>query len=112
MPYVYLMSNAHNTVLYIGVTSDLIRRVAEHKAKIHKGFTQRYNVDKLVYFETAESIRAAIAREKQLKNWQRAWKNDLIATTNPNWLDLSDSISVTQEGIDAIKAQTTPSYRA
>ena len=104
MAYVYLMSNAHNTVLYIGVTSNLMRRVAEHKAKVHKGFTETYNVDKLVYFEATDEIGAAITREKQLKNWKRAWKNDLVATTNPNWLDLSGSIGVTQEYIDAVKA--------
>jgi putative endonuclease len=103
MAYVYLMSNAHKTVLYIGVTNDLMRRVAEHKAKVHKGFTETYNVDKLVYFEATDEISDAITREKQLKNWKRAWKNDLVATINPNWLDLSGSIGVTQEYINAVK---------
>lgn len=82
--YIYLMSNQHNTVLYIGVTNDLTRRVAEHKAKINKGFTTQYNVDKLVYFETTFSIHDAISREKQLKNWKRDWKNDLVNKDNSN----------------------------
>ena len=110
MPYVYLMSNAHNTVLYIGVTSDLMRRVAEHKAKAHQGFTERYNADKLVYFEVADAMTDAIAREKQLKNWQRAWKNDLVATTNPSWLDLSVSIGVDEAFIDAVKSHYGKSH--
>jgi putative endonuclease len=99
-----MMSNAHNSVLYIGITNDLTRRVAEHKAKIQKGFTEKYNVDKLVYFEATQAMADAIAREKQLKNWKRAWKDELIATTNPNWVDLSESIGVTQEYMDAVKA--------
>ena len=109
--YVYMMSNAHHTVLYIGVTNDLTRRVAEHKAKIRKGFTEKYNADQLVYFEVAEAMAHAIAREKQLKNWKRAWKDDLVATNNPNWNDLSESIGVTREYVDAVKAYyalTTP----
>ena len=108
--YVYLMSNAHNTVLYIGVTSDLMRRVAEHKAKIHQGFTERYNADKLVYFETTDAMIDAITREKQLKNWQRAWKNDLVATRNPSWLDLSVSIGVDEDFIDAVKSHYGKSH--
>ena len=102
--YVYMMSNAHHTVLYIGVTNDLMRRVAEHKAKIRKGFTEKYNADQLVYFEVAADIDDAIAREKQLKNWKRAWKDDLVATNNPSWNDLSESIGVTREYIDVVKA--------
>ena len=107
MPYaafIHIMSNAHNTVLFIGVTNDLTRRVVEHKAKIHKGFTEKYNVDKLVYFEATEVMADAIAREKQLKNWKRAWKDDLIATMNPSWLDLLESIGVTDEYIAAVNA--------
>ena len=101
--YTYIMSNAHNTVLYVGVTNDLTRRIAEHKAKIAKGFTEKYNVDKLVYFEVTEAMADAIAREKQLKNWKRAWKDELIVATNLNWVDLSESIGATQEYIDAVK---------
>ena len=101
--FVYFMSNTHNNVLYVGITNDLVRRVAEHKAKINKGFTWKYNCDKLVYFEEYELIADAIAREKQLKNWKREWKNDLIVKQNANWEDLSDSIGVTEEVITSIK---------
>jgi putative endonuclease len=76
-------------VLYIGVTNDLYRRIEEHKSCEIKGFTQKYNCDKLVYFEAFDYIEDAIAREKQLKNWKREWKNKLIETTNPDWKDLS-----------------------
>lgn len=101
--YIYLMSNRSNTVLYIGVTNDLTRRVAEHKAKINKGFTTRYNADKLVYFETTSSINDAISREKQLKNWKREWKNNLVNKDNSSWNDLSSSIGVDNEMIEAVR---------
>ena len=101
--FVYFMSNAHNNVLYIGVTNNLTRRVAEHKAKINKGFTYKYNCDKLVYYEKFDLIVEAIAREKQLKNWKREWKNELVIKHNAGWEDLSDSIGVTEEGIAAVK---------
>ncbi|MDR0546053.1 MAG: GIY-YIG nuclease family protein, partial [Dysgonamonadaceae bacterium] len=97
------MANYYNNVLYVGITNDLARRVAEHKAKINKGFTSKYNVDKLVYFEQINSIEAAIAREKQIKKWKREWKNDLINKENPSWEDLSGSIGVTDELIESIK---------
>jgi putative endonuclease len=86
------MSNKYNNVLYVGVTNDLVRRIAEHKAKINKGLTYKYNVDKLVYFETFNLMTDAIAREKQLKNWKREWKNALIDKENIEWMDLSESI--------------------
>ena len=70
--YVYIMSNQSNSVLYIGVTNDLIRRVYEHKNKLIEGFTKRYNLNKLVYFECVENVNVAIAREKQLKGWRRS----------------------------------------
>ena len=101
--FVYFMSNAHNNVLYIGVTNNLTRRVGEHKAKINKGFTYKYNCDKLVYYEKFDLIVEAIAREKQLKNWKREWKNELVVKQNAGWEDLSDSIGVTEEGIAAVK---------
>ena len=101
--FVYFMSNAYNNVLYIGVTNNLTRRVAEHKAKINKGFTYKYNCDKLVYYEVIDSIVDAIAREKQLKNWKREWKNELVVKQNVGWEDLSDSIGVTEELIIATK---------
>jgi putative endonuclease len=100
--YVYFMSNKNNNVLYVGITNDIVRRVAEHKAKVNKSFTYKYNVDKLVYFEQIDSIIDAIAREKQIKNWKREWKNGLINETNPTWEDLSDSIGVSEELIKEI----------
>ncbi|MCC3152733.1 GIY-YIG nuclease family protein [Hymenobacter sp. BT770] len=87
--YVYLLTNANHSVLYIGVTNDLARRVAEHKAGVHEGFTKQYNVQKLVYFETYPDINAAIAREKQLKAGSRAKKLALINTENPAWKELA-----------------------
>ena len=89
-PCVYFMSNKNNTVIYIGVTSNLVKRVYQHKAKVFKGFTSRYNCDKLVYFETFNSMDEAIAREKQLKAGNRKRKEQLIQTNNPKWNDLSD----------------------
>lgn len=87
--YVYLLSNTHNNVLYTGVTSNLIRRVYEHKNKMVSGFTKKYNVDKLVYYEVCTEILVAIAREKQIKGWSRKKKNDLVNTLNIEWADLS-----------------------
>jgi putative endonuclease len=86
--YVYLMSNVSRT-LYVGVTNDLQRRVYEHKQKLTPGFTRKYNLTLLVYFETTSDIRAALTREKQIKGWLRAKKVALIESINPNWLDLS-----------------------
>nr|WP_300144814.1 GIY-YIG nuclease family protein [Propionicimonas sp.] len=93
--YVYVMANERHTTLYIGVTGDLLRRVVEHQLKLTPGFTRQYNCTRLVYYEAAEDIQAALAREKQLKNWRRAWKDQLIATLNPEWEDLSPRIGVT-----------------
>ncbi len=91
--YIYLMTNVHNTVLYVGVTNDLIRRVYEHKNHLDKGsFTARYNVEKLVYFELATDPYHAIEREKQIKGWNRKRKDKLIESRNPNWTDLYNSI--------------------
>ena len=87
--YVYFMTNSRNSVLYIGVTSDLIKRVWEHKNKVDKTcFTSKYNCNKLVYYEAFGDIRYAIEREKQLKNWKRDWKNELVNMENPDWLEL------------------------
>ena len=83
------MTNYSETSLYIGVTSNLPKRVWEHKNKVVEGFTEKYNVDKLVYFETTDSIESAIKREKQLKNWHREWKINLIKENNPDFRDLS-----------------------
>ena len=90
--FVYIMSNKPNGVLYIGVTNDLIRRVFEHKQHLAIGFTARYNLDKLVWFEQTEDINSGIAKEKQLKNWHRQWKVNLIEQANPNWQDLYANI--------------------
>ena len=90
--YVYLLANKHNNVLYTGVTSDLIRRIYEHKNKLVKGFTQKYNVDRLVYYEACVNIVVAIEREKQIKGWTRKKKEDLINALNPVWDDLYRSI--------------------
>jgi putative endonuclease len=87
--YVYILTNKSNNVLYIGVTNDLIRRIFEHKNKLVEGFTKKYNLRKLVYYEATNDIESAINREKQLKNWHRNWKMNLIDQFNPDWKDLS-----------------------
>ena len=87
--YVYILSNQWKNVLYIGVTNDLNRRVYEHKNKLIEGFTSKYNVDKLVYFESTNDVESAILREKQLKKWSRIKKEKLIASLNPKKQDLS-----------------------
>ena len=86
--YVYIMTNRNNTTFYIGVTNNLIRRVSEHNDGIGSVFTRKYNLEKLVYFEEFTDIREAIYREKQLKNWHRQWKINLIKTMNPEMRDL------------------------
>ncbi|MGN6739527.1 GIY-YIG nuclease family protein, partial [Dyella sp.] len=87
-PAVYIMASAERGTLYIGVTGDLKRRVWEHRDGIVEGFTQRYGLMRLVWFEHHADFPAAIAREKQLKKWNRAWKLELIESTNPAWCDL------------------------
>jgi putative endonuclease len=89
---IYIMTNKYNTVLYIGVTNNLIRRCHEHKKQKIKGFTSKYNVHKLVYFETTTEIESAILREKQLKRWNRSKKLQLINQQNPLWKDLYHDI--------------------
>ena len=86
--YVYILASQRNGTLYVGVTNDLLRRVYEHKNGLADGFTKKYGVHFLVHFEATESIEAAIAREKQLKNWKREWKIALIEKDNPHWQDL------------------------
>lgn len=86
--YVYIMTNFTDTTIYIGVTNNLARRVYEHKNKLVKGFSQRYNLKKLVYFEETNDINSAIQREKQLKNWHREWKMNLIENKNTGFSDL------------------------
>ena len=87
--YVYLLTNWNNRVIYLGVTNNLERRLYEHKNKLVKGFTEKYNVNKLVYFEETQDVTAAIAREKEIKKWRREKKNQLVNRMNPNWKDLS-----------------------
>jgi putative endonuclease len=86
--YVYILASGRNGTLYIGVTSDIVRRVYEHKNGLVEGFTKRYCVHDLVYFEETNDINAALTREKQLKKWNRAWKLDIIESANPGWKDL------------------------
>lgn len=89
---VYILANWNNSVLYIGVTNDLERRLYEHREKTVTGFTEKYNLQKLVYVETTNDVKAAIAREKQLKGWSRAKKEALIVSINPAWNDLSNGL--------------------
>jgi len=84
----YILASQRNGTLYIGVTSDPIKRVHEHKNNLVSGFTEKYNVHKLVYFETTDNIDSAIRREKQIKKWNRDWKIELIEKDNPDWRDL------------------------
>ena len=88
--YVYILTNKSNRVMYIGVTNNLERRVYEHKHELVEGFTKRYHVHKLVYYEATTDVRAAIEREKHLKGWLRARKNALVESVNPEWRDLSE----------------------
>ena len=91
--YVYILTNAHKNVLYTGVTNHLVKRIYEHKHHLDKGsFTDRYNVEYLVYFESTSDVKAAIEREKQIKGWSRKKKNKLIESKNPSWNDLYDGI--------------------
>ena len=90
--YVYIMTNKNNTSFYIGVTNNIVRRVWEHKNGIIEGFTKRYKLHKLVYLEQMDLLTDAIAREKQLKNWHRDWKINLIKKQNPNFNDLYDGL--------------------
>jgi len=87
--YIYILSNKKNGTLYIGVTNNLERRMFEHKNKLIDGFTKKYGLDKLVYFESFQHINAAISREKNMKKWKRQWKINSIEEHNPNWYDLS-----------------------
>ena len=90
--YVYILASKRNGTLYVGVTSDLLKRVWEHKNKDVKGFTEKYGVDKLVYYEVHADVDNAITREKQIKKWNRAWKLRLIEEKNPRWDDLFEKI--------------------
>ena len=91
-PAVYILASKRNGTLYIGVTSDPVKRIWEHKNNMVEGFTKRYNVHRLVWYELHESMESAITREKRLKNWKRKWKLELIESSNPKWLDLYHTI--------------------
>ena len=91
--YVYLLASKKHGTLYLGVTNDLVRRVYEHRAKVVAGFTKRYDVGKLVWFEIYGDVTSAITREKELKKWRRDWKIRLIEEENPGWVDLYPGIS-------------------
>ena len=90
--FIYMMSNKQDGVLYVGVTSDIVKRVYEHKNGFVDGFTKQYNLKNLVYYEVYNDIEEAIKREKQLKNWHREWKIELVNKQNPQWEDLYESI--------------------
>lgn len=90
--YVYILASKRNGTLYVGVTNDLIRRVFEHRHGMLDGFTKRYHVHRLVYFEETDDVYTALSREKQLKRWRRRWKDELINRNNPLWQDLSTDL--------------------
>jgi putative endonuclease len=90
--YVYILASKRNGTVYAGVTSDLVKRVWEHKNKLVEGFTEKYGVDKLVFYEVHTDVENAIRREKQIKKWNRSWKLRLIEEKNPEWKDLFDEI--------------------
>ena len=98
--WVYILANKYNNAIYVGSTSDITARIAQHKSREIKGHTKKYNIDKLVYFERCEDMDLALKREKQLKNWRRAWKNELISKSNPDWLDLYKAAIKDQESVD------------
>jgi putative endonuclease len=90
--FVYIVTNKRDGVLYVGVTSDLLKRAWEHREGIVAGFTKRYGLKLLVYFESHDEITLAIRREKNIKHWSRAWKTDLIQSMNPEWKDLFETL--------------------
>jgi putative endonuclease len=92
--YVYIITNKNHTVYYTGRTNNLARRVEEHKSKVIKGFTSRYNCNELLYFEEFIDLKEAIHREKQIKRYPRLWKENLINSLNPKWVDLSDEFEL------------------
>ena len=91
-PAVYILANKRNGTLYVGVTSDLVKRVWAHRNNMVEGLTKQYNVHELVWYQLHESMESAIVREKRLKDWKRAWKLKLIESKNPEWVDLFDTI--------------------
>jgi putative endonuclease len=98
--YVYLITNQINSVIYVGMTNDLCRRMYEHRNRVVQGFSSKYHVDKLVYFEETSNVRAAIEREKEIKKWRREKKNVLVIKNNPDWNDLSEALGFADTSID------------
>jgi putative endonuclease len=92
--FIYFLTNRKNTVLYIGMTNNLERRIYEHKNKLVEGFTKKYNLDKLVYYEQYTDVNLAIQREKELKKWRREKKNKLVESVNPEWKDLTNELNI------------------
>ena len=92
MYYVYIITNKRMGTLYVGITSDLPKRISEHRLKVFDGFSKKYNLILLVYYELFSDVNAAIAREKNIKAWQRAWKINAIEKLNPTWRDLFDEV--------------------
>ena len=92
--FVYMLASKRNGTLYIGVTNNLLKRVHQHKNDVTEGFTRKYNVHSLVYYEVFNRIQDAIMREKQMKKWKRQWKIELLEKSNPNWEDLFESLSI------------------
>jgi len=105
--YIYIMASQRNGTSYIGITLNLIDRVYKHKKGIYKGFTNRYKVDKLVYYEMYGDVYDAIDREKQLKKWNRKWKLDLIEKVNPQWQDLYDNLLNNDENLINLDSQSS-----
>ena len=98
-PHVYLLASAHRGTLYVGVTSDLVKRIWQHREGVAHGFTNRHRVKRLVWFERHSTMSEAIKREKGIKRWNRAWKLELIETGNPDWRDLWDEIVGTRPDV-------------
>jgi putative endonuclease len=92
-PCVYILANRRNGTIYVGVTTDLVKRIYEHKNELFGGFTKEYGIKQLVWYETHDDLYAARARERAIKKWNRQWKIELIEKVNPYWLDLSDSLN-------------------
>lgn len=101
--FVYILASQKNGTLYVGLTDDIIQRIKQHKNKVYDGFTKKYNVNNLVYFEKHNSIEDAAKREKQLKKWNREWKINLIIEKNPEWLDLSVNLLEKVSGLEVYK---------
>jgi putative endonuclease len=99
--FVYILASKKNGTLYIGITSDLLGRVWQHKNKVVDGFTKKYDVSSLVYYEQTEDVRSALSREKQLKNWKRKWKIELIEKENPKWIDMYDTMTGQEKDMDS-----------